>query len=39
VGLADLVGLTAATMVAMSWTHPRTRLIRAQRADAEPAGV
>ncbi len=29
VGLAGLVGLTAATMLAMSWTHLRGRLIQA----------
>jgi len=32
VGLAGLVGLTAATMLAMSWTHLSSRLIQAQRA-------
>ncbi len=32
VGLADLAGVTAATMLAMSWTHLRGRLIMAQRA-------
>jgi MFS family permease len=32
VGLAGLVGLTAATMLAMSWTQLRGRLIQAQRA-------
>ena len=32
VGLAGLVGLTAATMLAMRWTHLRLRLIQAQRA-------
>ncbi len=37
VGLAGLVGLTAATMLAMSWTHLRVRLIQAHRAEA--AGV
>ena len=31
VGLAGLVGLTAATMLAMSWTHLRGRLIQAHR--------
>jgi len=36
VALAGLVGLTAATMLAMSWTHLRGRLIQAQRAHAEP---
>ena len=35
VGLADLVGVTAATMLAMSWTHLRGRLIMAQRGKAE----
>jgi hypothetical protein len=35
VGLADLVGVTAATMLAMSWTHLRGRLIMAQRGEAE----
>ncbi|MFY9930498.1 MAG: MFS transporter [Streptosporangiaceae bacterium] len=30
VGLAGLVGLTAATMLAMSWTNLRARLIQAQ---------
>jgi len=39
VGLAGLVGLTAATMLAMSWTHLRVRLIQAQRAGAEPTGA
>ena len=38
VGLADLLGLTAATMLAMSWTHLRGRLIQAQRTEAETAG-
>jgi hypothetical protein len=33
--LADLVGLTAATMLAMSWTHLRGRLIQAQPAEAD----
>lgn len=32
VGLAGLAGLTAATMLAMSWTRLRGRLIQAQRA-------
>ena len=32
VGLAGLLGLTAATMLAMSWTHLRFRLIQAQPA-------
>ncbi len=35
VGLAGLVGLTAATMLAMSWTRLSVRLIEAQRAGAE----
>lgn len=35
VGLADLVGVTAATMLAMSWTYLRGRLIMAQRVEAE----
>ena len=35
VGLAGLVGVTAATMLAMSWTHLRGRLIQAQRGEAE----
>jgi hypothetical protein len=35
VGLADLMGLTSATMLAMSWTHLRGRPIQAQRAEAE----
>lgn len=39
VGLAGLVGLTAATMLAISWTHQRGRLIQAQRAGAEPTGA
>jgi MFS family permease len=39
VGLAGLVGLTAATMLAMSWTHLRVRLIQAQRAGAETTGA
>ena len=34
-GLADLVGVTAATMLATSWTHLRGRLIMAQRGEAE----
>jgi MFS family permease len=38
VGLAGLVGLTAATMLAMSWTHLRVGLIQAQPAEAETAG-
>ena len=36
VGLAGLAGLTAATMLAMSWTHLRTRLVQAQPAEPEP---
>ncbi|MGH3235664.1 MAG: hypothetical protein ACRDOH_20915, partial [Streptosporangiaceae bacterium] len=34
-----LVGLTAATMLAMSWTHLRVSLIQAQRAEAEATGI
>jgi MFS family permease len=34
VGLAGLVGLTAATMLAMSWTHLRVGLIQAQRTES-----
>ena len=37
VGLAGLVGLTAATMLAMSWTHLRARLIQAQQAETKTA--
>jgi MFS family permease len=37
VGLAGLVGLTAATMLAMSWTQMRGRLIQAQRAETAGA--
>jgi MFS family permease len=37
VGLAGLVGLTAATMLAMSWTHLRSRLIQAQQAETKTA--
>lgn len=37
VGLAGLVGLTAATMLAMSWTHLRVRLIQAHRTEAAGA--
>jgi MFS family permease len=37
VGLAGLVGLTAATMLAMSWTHLRTGLIQAQQAETKTA--
>ncbi|MGD0247169.1 MAG: MFS transporter [Streptosporangiaceae bacterium] len=37
VGLAGLVGVTAATMLAMSWTHLRTWLIQAQQAEAKTA--
>jgi hypothetical protein len=36
VGLAGLVGLTAATMLAMSWTHLRGRLIQATERAGEP---
>ena len=39
VGLAGLVGLTAATMLAMSWTHLRVGLIQAQRGEADTAGT
>ncbi len=39
VGLAGLVGLTAATMLAMRWTHLRAPLIEAQRAEAGAAGA
>ena len=39
VGLADLVGVTAATMLAMSWTHLRGRLILAQQAEAKAEGA
>ena len=35
VGLADLMGLTSATMLTMSWTYLRGRPIQAQRAEAE----
>ncbi len=38
-GLADLVGVTAATMLAMSWTHLRAPLIQAQRGEAEALGA
>jgi MFS family permease len=36
VGLAGLIGLTAATMLAMSWTHLRGRLIQATERAGEP---
>ena len=39
VGLAGLVVLTAATMLAMNWTQLRTRLIQAQQAEATAAGT
>ena len=39
VGPAYLVGLTAATMVVMNWTHLRARLIQAQQAEAEATGT
>ena len=39
VGLAGLVGVTAATMLAMSWTHLRGSLIQAQRGEAEALGA
>ena len=35
--LAGLLGLTAATVHVMSWTHLRGRLIQAQRTEAEGA--
>ena len=35
VGLAGLLGITAATMLAMSWTRLRGRMIQAQRGEAE----
>jgi hypothetical protein len=35
-GLAGLVGLTAATMLAMSWTHLPGRLIQATERAGEP---
>ena len=38
VGLAGLMGLTAATMLAMSWTRLRARLIQAQQAGREVPG-
>jgi MFS family permease len=34
-GLAGLLGLNAATMLAVSWTHLRGRLIQAQRTEAQ----
>ena len=37
VGLAGLVGLTAATMLAMSWTTLRGRLIQARPTEGENA--
>jgi MFS family permease len=37
VGLAGLMGLTAATMLAMSWTHLRGGLIQAQRTETTDA--
>ena len=37
VGLAGLVGLTAATMLAISWTNLRARLIQAQAEAEAPA--
>jgi hypothetical protein len=36
VGLAGLVGLAAATMLSMSWTHLRGRLIQATERAGEP---
>ena len=38
VGLAGLVGLTAATMLAASWTHLRGRLIQARPNGPESPG-
>ena len=38
-GLAGLVGVTAAIMLAISWTHLRGRLIQAQRGEAETMGA
>jgi hypothetical protein len=38
VGLAGLVGLTAATILAMSWTHLRGRLIQARPNGPESPG-
>jgi UPF0716 family protein affecting phage T7 exclusion len=34
-----LAGLTAATMLAMTWTHLRGRLIQAQQAEAKGEGA
>ena len=39
VGLAYLVGLTAATMLVMNWTRLHARLIQAQQAGAEATGT
>jgi hypothetical protein len=39
VDLAGLVGVTATTIFAMSWTHLRGRLIMAQRGEAEALGA
>ena len=36
---AGLVGVIAASMLAMSWTHLRGRLIQAQRGEAEALGA
>ena len=38
-GLAGLVGLTAAAMLVMNWTHLRAGLIQAQQAEAEATGT
>ena len=38
VGMAGLVGLTAATMLAMSWTHLRDLLIQARPNGPESPG-
>jgi hypothetical protein len=37
--LAAGLGLTTATMLAMSWTHLRAQLIHAQQAETETAGA
>ena len=39
VALADLGGLTAATMLAMTWTQLLGRLIQAQQAEAKAEGA
>ncbi len=36
---AGLVGVIAASMLAMSWTHLRGRLFQAQRGEAEALGA